>query len=396
MHLVYLLNEFPKLSESFIINEIYGLEQLGHEVSIISIREVGGTVTHDELDALHAEVRYLPFPGVVSGLCALRWCKEVGELVAQYQLLSPRETAGAAYIGAHLNRAIQSLPTPPDHVHAHFFDWPKFALGYLDLDVPMTVTAHAFGLFQKGTHEQRRGLSERVDRIVTISAYNQQYLIETVGVEKPIDIIRMGIRPEKFEPSDSAVPGRLLTVARFVEKKGIEYAVDAVSQLVDDHPDLEYRLIGSGPMEAAIRERIRERRLESHVRLLGRVSDKRLIQELDEATAFVLPCVVAADGDRDGIPVALMEAMAMETVPISTTISGIPELIKDGETGLLCEERNTGALREAIRHVIENPCEMRSIANQARDYVVSEFAAKEQVEKMERIFAHKRTDGGNH
>jgi glycosyltransferase involved in cell wall biosynthesis len=386
MHLLYLLNEFPKLSESFVINEIYELERLGHDVSIVSIREAERTVTHDELDALQAEVRYLPGPGAVSGLRALRCGKEVGELAAQSQLLSPRETAGAAYIGAHLNRAIRSLPTPPDHVHAHFLDWPKFALGYLDLDVPMTVTAHAFGLFQKGTHQQRRGLSERVDRIVTISEYNRRYLVERVGVETPIDVVRMGIRPQKFDPSDGAVPGRLLTVARFVEKKGIEYAVDAISQLVDDHPDLEYRLVGSGPRETAIRERIREGGLENHVRLLGRVTDKRLIRELDETTAFVLPCVVAADGDRDGIPVALMEAMAMETVPISTTVSGIPELIEDGETGLLCEQRDTEMLRDTMRYVLDNTSEMRSMANRARRCVVSEYSVKQQAEEMNRLF----------
>jgi len=130
--------------------------------------------------------------------------------------------------------------TLPEHVHAHIFDWPKFALGYLDLDVPMTVTAHASGLFQKGTHEQRRGLSERVDRIVTISEYSQEFLTKTVGIQTPIDVIHVGIRRKKFDPSDCAVPGRLLNEARFVEKKGMEYAVDAVSQLVDDYPDLEY------------------------------------------------------------------------------------------------------------------------------------------------------------
>ena len=121
----------------------------------------------------------------------------------------------------------------------------------------MTVTAHAFGLFQKGTQGQRRGLSERVDRIVTISEYNQEFLTETVVVQTPIDIIRVGIRLKKFDPSDGAVQVRLLTEARFVEKKGMEYAVDAVSQLVDDYPDLEYRLVGGGPKETAIRERIR-------------------------------------------------------------------------------------------------------------------------------------------
>jgi len=386
MHLLYLLNEFPKLSESFILNEIYGLEQLGHDISIVSFRETEQALTHDEFGALHAEVRYLPTPGVRSGLRAIYSGLNFRELAMQSYLLPPQKAAGAAYIGAHLDQIVRSLPTAPDHVHAHFFDWPKFALGYLKLDVPMTVTAHAFGLFQQGRHEQRRRLAEHLDGIVTISDYNRRYLLKTVGVETPVDVVRMGVRPDKFEPSTDAVPGRLLTVARFVEKKGIEYAIDAIAAVVDEYPDLEYRLVGGGPREKEIGDRIRKWGLEDRVQLLGRVSDRRLIRELDEAAAFVLPCVTASDGDRDGIPTALMEAMAMEAVPISTTVSGIPELIEDEETGLLCEQRDVEALEDAIRRVLENPSEGASMARRARKQILTRNSIMKQAEEMNKIF----------
>jgi len=386
MHLLYLINEFPKLSESFIINEIYELERLGHDITIISFRAADQTVTHDEFQALRADVRYLPTPGIISGFHAISGGINIKTLAVQSTLLSPKRAAGSAYIGAHLNRAIRLLPTAPDHVHAHFYDWPKFALGYLDLDVPMTVTAHAFGLFRHRRHEQQRRLADQLNGIVTISDYNRRYLIEKVGVKTRVDVVRMGIRPDKFEPSVDAIPGRLLTVARFVEKKGIEDAVDAIGGIVDDHPELEYRIIGGGPRVTEIADRIRNRGLENHVHLLGRVSDEQLVRELDEATAFLLPSVIASDGDRDGIPVALMEAMAMETVPISTSVSGIPELIDHEETGLLCDQRDTGALSDAIQLVLENPSEAVSIAKRARRHVISEYSSKMQAQRMDRVF----------
>jgi len=389
MHLLYLLNEFPKLSESFILNEIYGLEQLGHDISIVSFQETEQALTHDEFGALHAEVRCLPTPGVRSGLRAIYSGLNFRELAMQLYLLPPQKAVGAGYVGAHLDQIVRSLPTAPDHVHAHFFDWPKFALGYLKLDVPMTVTAHAFGLFQQGRHEQRRRLAEHFDGIVTISDYNRRYLLNTVGVETPVDIVRMGVRPDKFEPSTDAVPGRLLTVARFVEKKGIEYAIDAIAAVVDEYPDLEYRLVGSGPREKEIGDRIRKWGLEDRVQLLGRVSDRRLIRELDEAAAFVLPCVTASDGDRDGIPTALMEA-----VPISTTVSGIPELIEDEETGLLCEQRYVEALEDAVRRVLENPSERASMARRARKQILTRNSIMKQAEEMNKIFcAHAENRG---
>jgi glycosyltransferase involved in cell wall biosynthesis len=278
MNILYLLNEFPKISESFIINEIYELEKRGHDITIISFRKNKSTVQHDEFEQLNATVWYLPAPGIDSAFNTIGKWINIGEAQRQFRTLSAKQAIGSAYIAGNIHSVIQTLECNPDHVHTHFFDWPKFALGYLQFDVPTSITAHAFGLFAEGTNNQRRALAKYVDRIVTISEYNQKYLCDTVGVQTPVDTVRMGIRPNKFEPTTQNTPGRLLTVARFVDKKGIKYAIDAVAHLVEEYPEIEYHLIGTGPRENAIRNRIHDQEIEEHVSMLNTVSDKRLIK----------------------------------------------------------------------------------------------------------------------
>jgi len=171
----------------------------------------------------------------------------------------------------------------------------------------------------------------------------------------------MGIRTEKFDPMTDDTDPHLLTISRFVEKKGIEYALHAVARCVDDHPGLDYRLIGSGPRREQYDRIIDRLGIQDNVTFLGSVSDKQLIRELDRARAFLLPCVVAKDGDRDGIPVAIMEAMAMETPVVSTYVSGIPELIKNGENGYVCRPRSITDLVFAIRNCLSSKNDLSEV-----------------------------------
>ena len=374
MNILYFVNRFPKLSESFVINEIHELERRGHRIAVFSLREPEIDMQHEEVDSLEAKVEYLPDPGVTSALRAPgRWCLDRDVIGTAAHTASPVKHAGAAYIAGHCARFVASLDFEIDHVHGHFLNWPKLAACYVGarIDVPVTTTAHAYGLYSSSNRRLLRILSDKLDRVVTISEYNRRYLTDEIGTSSPVDVVHMGIDPSKFQPSGSVVSNRLLTVARFEEKKGIPGAVEAIGRLADVD-GLEYHIVGSGPQETAIRDRIDEHELEDTVSLLGHVSDERLIRELDEAELFVLPSVVAADGDRDGIPVALMEAMAMETIPVSTTVSGIPELIDHRENGLLVDPGDTEELAEVIRGFLEGSYEIDRSAS--RRTVLEEFA----------------------
>ena len=385
MHILYILNEFPKLSESFILNEVYGLGKVGHEVTIISLRKPAERVTHQELDSLNADVRYLPKPGMASGIYALRQQPKLHILSQHINILAPSELAGVAYIGPHLQREVEQLNRVPDHVHMHFLDWPKFAVDYIQLDVPVTITAHAFDIFTKGSDNQRKALADRVDKLITISEYNSRVLEKMVDVSNGVDVVRMGVSTQKFKPHNGAIHGRLLTVARFVEKKGILYAIDAVAKLVPKFPQIRYHIIGDGPDIHAIRDRVKRRGVSDHVALIGQVSDERLIHELDEAMAFILPSVIASDGDRDGVPIALMEAMAMETVPVTSPVSGIPELVTHEENGLMCEPRDVIQLSEMIKMLFIDESARQRMASQARSAVKRNFSVNNQIQSMDSV-----------
>ncbi len=374
MNILYFVNRFPKLSESFIINEIHELEKRGHNIAVFSLRKPEIDMSHDEVSDLTAEIGYLPDPGVRSLLAVPgRWCLDENVLRSMVHRSGPKAHVGAAYIAGHCIEFVESLDFQIDHVHGHFLNWPKLAAQYTAkrFDVPCTVTAHAYDLYSNPDLRMLRRLADRLDRVVTISEYNKRYLEEEVGTEMPVDVVHMGIDLEKFQPTDETVENRILTVGRFVEKKGITYGIKAVAEVVKEVPDLEYHIIGSGPKEDEIRATIAEHDLEHHVTILGNVTDEELIQKYGEAQVFLLPCVVAADGDRDGIPVVLMEAMAMECVPVSTRVSGIPELIEDGENGYLCKPRNLAEYSSKIKDALD--LDSREFHRNARNKIIEDF-----------------------
>jgi glycosyltransferase involved in cell wall biosynthesis len=204
--------------------------------------------------------------------------------------------------------------------------------------------------------------------------------------DTPIDVVRAGIRPEKFSPLGNPGRSRILTVSRFVEKKGLEYAVRAVAKVTQKIPNIEYHLIGSGPKRSELESLIDELDISTNVRFLDNVDDEQLLTEFDEAKCFLLPCVIAESGDRDGVPVALMEAMAMKTPPVSTTISGIPELVDDGENGLLVEPRNPEEIANALITMLQDESRWAALRDQARPKVVRDFNIVREIEKLESTF----------
>lgn len=394
MNVLYFVNRFPKLSESFVINEIHELEKRGHSVAVFSLKEPGIDMTHDEVMDLEAEVGYLPDPGVRSVLGASgRWCLDSDVVQSMAHSSDPVKHAGAVYIAGHCINFVESLDFGIDHVHGHFLNWPKLGAQYTAerLNVTCTATAHAYGLYSDPNIKMLRRLADRLDRVVTISEYNKCYLEEEVGTNSPIDVVHMGINPEKFQPTDDKIDNRVLTVARFVEKKGITYGIEAIADIVKKVPDLEYHLVGSGPKEDEIRSAIEKYSLGDNVKILGNVTDEQLIQEYSKAKVFLLPCVVAQDGDRDGIPVVLMEAMAMECIPISTYVSGIPELIEDRKSGLLVEPADVDALRETIQRCFHSESTLNVEPKSARERVLAKYDVQDCALAMIDVFARART-----
>lgn len=387
MDILYFVQEFPKLSESFVINEIHKLDSRGHDVSVFAIDEPEDEISHSEFDNLDIPIRYAQIPSITS-LPELLSREVLNSSVLRQATFLERPISHALWLhlGKQVAEFIEQLDGV-DVVHAHFASQNRLAVTYAASyhSIPCTVTAHAYEIFTNDARQVNRVCS-RFDHVVVPSRYNQQYLQNQVGIKTDISVVPATTNVSKFEPSSGCISGRLLTVARLVEKKGYEYAIDAIAELVKQGYDIEYYIIGKGEREEILRERVRKHGIEESVEFLGHVSDERLMDELHMAELFVLPCVVTADGNRDITPVALREAMATKTACISTTISAIPEVITDGHDGLLVEPRNSEALAESVATLLDDPERRQELAQNARKTVETKFDISKSVDQLEEIF----------
>ncbi|ELK54243.1 hexosyltransferase [Haloferax sp. BAB-2207] len=388
MDILYVTYRFPKLSESFVINEINELENQGHKVSVFSLTEPSENVFHEEVDSIDASIYYAEQPTYWS-LTDILSRRVINQPVLSTVafLDNPKYHGYCLHISTQIGKVIEK-ERGFDQIHAHFATPENLAVPIASsyYQIPCTETAHAYEIFSPPNLKRLKIVLSEFDHIIVPSEYNQKYLSEQIGVDTEMSIVPATTDVKKFRPSNDFVPGRILTVARLVEKKGYPYVIDAVSKLIEQGYDIEYHIIGSGEDEGKIREQVRERGIESHVKFLGHVSDEKLQSELHDAELFVLPCVIAANGDRDVAPVALKEAMATQTACISTTISAIPELITHDVNGILVEPNDSIALFEAIQDLRQNPDKRKRIEKRGRETVSEEFNISQTVARLVRVF----------
>ena len=389
MNILYYLETFPKISQSFILNEIYELEKRGHNVVVFAVNQPQDDIEHQEYNEIDIPVCYADPLSYADAINLLSPKILRPKILRNAKFKASVETHFAAFNWSkQCIEFVDELNLEVDLIHSHFITAKWFSGRYVAsyYNIPFTMTAHAFDLYNNPNKEQLEHIVDKIDHLVTISEYNKDYVRDEISEKTPNTVIHAGIRPEKFKPGSSSVDQRILTVSRFVEKKGLPYAIKAVSKIVDDYPSLQYHIVGSGEMKSEIENQIKELRLADTVELLGNVTDERLLAELDEASCFLLPCIVADSGDQDGIPVSLMEAMAMETPPISTNVSGIPELIDDQQNGFTVEPKNTNELAKAISSILSSPEKQRRFGTRGRKKIINDFNITKEAAKLESVF----------
>lgn len=392
MEIVYVVDQFPKLSESFVINEISELQRRGHNISIFSIAEPDEKITHSEISDIEVKVHYSAVPSFTS-FTDLFSPVLIDPSVLKHALFfeRPLHYIYWLHLGIQIVDYIEDIGGI-DHIHSHFAPGNRMSTVYAAAyhDIPCTATAHAYEVFAPDSQERLKRVCDHMDHIIVPSEYNRNYLRQQINVRTPISVVPATTNIEKFEPSKDCTSGRLLTVARLIEKKGYEYAIDAVADIVERGYDIEYHIIGTGELRDSLEARVRERGITDHVTFLGNVTDERLKTELHEAELFVLPCVIAENGDRDVAPVALKEAMATQTACISTTISAIPEMITDSYNGRLVEPNNTDALVNAITDLLDDSKKRKELAEAGRQTVEEKFDITSSVDKLLDIFRNIR------
>jgi glycosyltransferase involved in cell wall biosynthesis len=385
------LKGYPRISETFISNEILLLEGLGFAVRIISMRPGREGVTHASVQRIRARVDYLPETFLRNphrllfhGACtAIRRPREAAAGIAlmlqRYRrtrnIASLRHLLQAAYL---VNRCLPGSGVV--HLHAHFAHSPTSVALYASVlsGLPYSFSAHAKDIYTSD-REQLREKIARARFVVTCTEYNRGYLAELgQGLATPIHRVYHGIDTALFgacAPRDGDVrpPFRVLTVARLTAKKGIPTVLQAVRRLVDAGVPLTYTLIGDGQDRGQVLELVRRLGLGAHCRWLGTQPHEVVLEHYRRADLFVLGCEVAEDGDRDGVPNVLFESMAMGVPVVATGVSAIPELVEPGETGLLVPPQRPEALAEAMRRLLTDAALRRKVIPAARARVLAEF-----------------------
>jgi colanic acid/amylovoran biosynthesis glycosyltransferase len=265
-----------------------------------------------------------------------------------------------------------------------------WALGRV-LDKPFGFTCHAHDIFVNDHLLKEKIESAKV--AVTISRFNVEYLAEkaTPLARDRLKVVHCGVDLSALPfRGDGREPGLIMTVGRLDAIKGFDVLIDALGELKRAGRTLRCRIIGEGPLEQDMRAQIARHGLDGSVELTGALPQAEVRKSLYAASIFALPSVVTKTGDRDGIPVSLMEAMAAGTPSVSTRVSGIPELIDDGAEGLLVPERDPSALARALARLLDDPALGERLAVAARKKVEREFDAAREARKVLDLFADGR------
>ncbi len=363
----YVVKKYPRLSETFILDEILGLEELGIDVAIHSLLPPSDGRFHADLSKVRGTVTYLPSVGSESVLAAFTALRNLGSGAAAAPLdkalvflrqVSPELRASLLIQGLHL--ADIAAKNSFDHLHGHFMTLPaKTAyLAHLFTGIGFSVTAHAKDIYMRDVNrEVFTEIAEAATAVVTVCQANRRHLQSHV-LRRParVEVVYNSVRPSLTAMERSPRDPRLvLGVGRFVEKKGFHVLLEACRILLDRQVDFQCVLIGEGEQAEALRDQSARLGLTDRVEMLGATPRDEVLRWMRRARVLAAPCVGATDGNQDALPTVLLEALASGLPVVSTPIAGIPEIVDAGVEGLLVPEGDPGALAEALERLLKDP-----------------------------------------
>jgi glycosyltransferase involved in cell wall biosynthesis len=422
----YVMNGFPRLSETFIAHEIHQLERLGMALRLYSVKDEREPMVHPIVGQIRAPLRYLTKASSLSGTTLVRWLADnVGAFWrahAQVAVRHPLRWAGALASALQLawrhrshdeqgrtrlrkifvKEFLQAGAIAADvmrqgdvgHLHGHFCHGVATITWFAShmTGISYSFTAHAKDIYQAdlnpGTLLERKMEGARF--VATCTCANAQVLRARHPRPDEVHAIYHGLDTEWFAPASrqAGMPPLILSVGRFVEKKGFDQLVEACAWLRDAGVDFACIIVGErGSAYESIRRLIAERNLGDQVILSDPMTQDNLRAVYARAHVFALPCQVMEDGDRDGFPNVLAESMAMGVPVVSTRISGIPELIDDGVHGLLVEPRDPASLAQALKRVLQDPALHARLAQGGRQRMCERFDSRRTTVALRDLFA---------
>ncbi len=360
----YVLKRFPNLSQTFIFNEILELERQGVHVEIISLRAPRSELTHSALKNLKAPVTYIDdaaTSSVADDVAAWAKAKQLQHLHAHFAT-SAAETAMQAAKLAKIN---------------------------------YSFTAHARDIFHQKTDQ--KALAERMRHthfVVTVSDYNRDFLnklLEKYSCQGNVRRLYNGLDLGALRPSQAMPePGLIVSIGRLVPKKGMAFLVEACAVLCDRNINFRTVIIGDGEERKALADKVSKLGLENRVTLVGAMAQSDVVDYLSRAEVFALPCIIADDGDVDGLPTVILEAMALGIPVVSTRLVGIPEMIVHEQNGLLVEQQQTAALADAQQCLLESDELKANYRQQSLERMEELFDLRKNVAQLKQWFVAAR------
>ncbi len=372
LHVGYLLKQYPRLSETFILNEILGLEDQGVEVSIYSLRHATEGRFHPAIGRVQGSVHYTSGPDKASFLQAIRALPDLRverlpDALAFLDRLPPERRSRILFDAIEVAGRTQEAGVT--HLHAHFLTVAAHTAHLVNLlaGLPYTVTAHAKDIYRHSVDwEVTARVAAGAKAVVTVCDANLRFLAHRLdGTDVRLVRIYNGLGPQDPPPpSEARTPGLVLGVGRLVEKKGFDLLIEAVALLAPNQPALRLVLIGDGDERASLEVKAAAFGIEDRVTFTGALPQERVAEWLRRAELMAAPCRVGTDGNQDALPTVLLEAMGAGLSVVSTPVAGIPEIVTDGVEGLLVPPEDTDGLAEAIGRLMSEP-ETRLAMSQA-------------------------------
>jgi glycosyltransferase involved in cell wall biosynthesis len=399
----YVVKRYPRYSETFIVREILAHERAGVEIEIFALRPSNDGHFQDLIARVRARANYLYFPSdgmlpesLASATMSARhlWGAlhtTALEVPGTWAALEAMRGQDADHIYQALALAVQVRRKRLDHLHAPFAsDACTIArLAARFAGVPYSFTARAKDIFHDSVRpdDLREKLRDAAG-VITISEFHLDYLRRTYGpLAAHVQRVYNGLDLEEFRylsPQDR--PPVILAVGRLVEKKGFADLLEACALLARQGRSFRCRIIGAGTLRPNLQEQIDRLGLQGRAKLVGPLPQGEVIDEMQRAAVLAMPCVVGADGDRDGLPNVIQEALALGTPVVTTDVTGIPEVVRDGDTGLQVPQRDPAALARAIDRLLADPDLRVRLAAGGRRLIAAEFDIHRNTERRRAMF----------
>ena len=373
----YVLRAFPRLSETFILHELLALRARGIAVRVFALEQVDAPLMHAEAEQLLPEVTFVTSREPAS------W---------RGPAVVPVKQRRFAAAGRRIGKELRAWGAT--HVHAHFAGPAATAAAFAaeEAGITFSFTAHAKDIFVDSLDWRWLAwLGAQAHAVVTVCDYNRRYLrrrmpdARIVRLYNGVDLQRWAGRPAR----SGAAPklGPLLTVGRFVRKKGFDVLVEALAILRDRGTPLKTVMIGDGAEHAVVQARAKELKLGRQIRFPGALTQPEVVRYMRRAALVALPCIVDSDGNQDALPTVLLEAAACGVPAVATRIAGVPEIVRDGVTGRVVAPGDAAALADALAFMMSSPRRRARMGAAARRRAESKFDQRRASLALARLFA---------